>query len=66
MDAVRMASLFAADVMSFVVYGEENRLNLLGDAEQREEFAKDLKWQEERLLKVFSLVMLWYPSMLAR
>jgi hypothetical protein len=61
----RLSRWFAADLMSHVVYGSENCLNLLGDESQRLEFKRDLEWQDERLLTLSSLLMLWYPSALA-
>lgn len=63
LDTVLLTKLFAADLMSHVVYGPENNLDLLGNEEQRSEFAKDVEWSEERMLTYWSLLMLWFPSM---
>lgn len=38
------------DIMSFVVYGADHKLNLVGDAEQRRAMQVDIDFQEERQL----------------
>lgn len=65
-DALMMARLFAADVGSSVVYGEENALNVLNDQEQRREFEADLRWSDNRLLSLWTLFMVWYPDLAVR
>lgn len=62
LDVIGLARLYTADIGSHIVYGSENSLNVLGDESQRIEFQGDLKWTENRLVTLWSLLMLWYPS----
>lgn len=49
------------DFMSRFVYGEKYGLNLLSDSQLRKEFERDLSWQEEGLLNLFTF---WFAHSL--
>jgi hypothetical protein len=61
-DVIYLSRLFAADIVSNIIYGPENAVNVLGDQNQREAFKHDLVWSDERLFSISTLLILWYPS----
>lgn len=63
LDALRLSRLFAADLMSHVVYGSENSMNSLEDTQLRKDLELNLSWFFDRLINFGTLFMLWYPSL---